>query len=98
MFSEADLDAILADDGVTVVVGAESATGIFSSMDVIEDDGLGVGQIAAHHPTVLVKASVLTGAARHGACTVAGTPYTIRDIRTESHDQLKRFYLVATTA
>ena len=97
MLSSADLGILLAGHGVPVVVGAEEAVGIMNSQTLEESDDSGIGTLIPNHPTVLVKATDLPSAARHQAATVNGDPYTIRDIRTESHDLMKRLYLVLTT-
>ena len=93
MLSAADLGILLADHGVSVVVGAESATGILNSQTLEEPDGSGVGVLVANHPTVLVRAIDLPSAARHDVAVVNGVTYVIRDIRTESHDLMKRILL-----
>ena len=98
MLSQADLEVLLTDHGVPVVVGAESAVGIFKSADVEEPDESGIGVMIANRPTILVRATDLPSAQRHQTATINSTSYTIRDIRTESHDQMKRLILVVTTA
>lgn len=99
-FWKTDTEALVRDLGVAVVVGATTAYGLLDAMAVPMDDGTGTGNlILVKETSVLMATSQLPGGLVVGAtCTVDGTTYRVRELRTEDDGAMTRVLLAKVTA
>jgi hypothetical protein len=82
VFGAADLDALLAQLGVSVLYGGATVNGLLDQEDVLETDGGGF-QVAIRRQVVRVKTGALAALSVNSAITVDGNPYHIREVRLE---------------
>ena len=85
IFGAADLDALLAQMGVSVTFGSTTVNGLFDRDDVFLQDPSGM-HVSTRRQSVLVKTGALAGLTVNSAITVDGNPYHIRDVSLEPGD------------
>ncbi len=85
VFGAADLDALLAQLGVSVTYGGNTVNGLFDREDLFLQDPSGL-HVSTKRQSVLVKTGALTALAVNSAITVDGGTYHIRDVSLEPGD------------
>ena len=82
VFGAADLDALLAQMGVSVTYASTTVQGLLDREDLLQTDPSGL-QVSVRRTVVRVKTGALANLAVNSAITVDGTAYHIRDVNLE---------------
>ncbi len=82
VFGAADLDALLAQLGVSVTYGATTVNGLVDREDLFQADPSGL-QVSVRRQVVRVKTGALAALAVNSTIVVDGATYHIRDVSLE---------------